>query len=168
MNYFKFYDLPVTIVMDASALKKIYFRNSRELHPDMHAGAEGKELEEIERKSAVNSEAYEVLGDFDLRLKHIVTILSNGSIEAPQLSPEFLMEMMEINESVESMNDEEKAALKKDILERDRNLYEGLGDTIKKDLSGASEDEIEAVKDYYFHRKYLLRILENLDNLASL
>ena len=45
MNYFEFYDIPVTIEVDPSTLKKIYFTNSRELHPDMHAGAEGAELE---------------------------------------------------------------------------------------------------------------------------
>ncbi|MDX1685631.1 MAG: iron-sulfur cluster co-chaperone HscB C-terminal domain-containing protein [Saprospiraceae bacterium] len=168
MNYFEFYDLPMTIEMDKAALKKIYFKNSRKYHPDLHSGATDSEIEEVEKLSSVNSEAYEVLGDFGSRLKHIMTILDGGEIETPQLSPDFLMEMMEINESVENMSEEEKEQLREEVHERDQKLYKELGALVSRDLSGASSDEIDKVRAYYFERKYLLRILENLDNLAAL
>lgn len=168
MNYFDFYDLPVALELDLAALKKLYFNKSRLYHPDHHEGSSADVKAEMEGMSATNSRAYEVLGDFDQRLKHVVEILSGGNIELPQLSPMFLMEMMEINESVEGMGESQKEQLRADIMERDKKSWVALGDLVDRDLTTVSEDEIKQIKAYYFERKYLLRILENLDNLASL
>lgn len=168
MNYFDVYDLPVTLELDKGSIRKQYILNSRKYHPDHHADATPEEREEALRLSTLNTEAYETLGDLGKRLDHIMVILGGGTIEAPKLSPVFLMEMMEINESVESMTEEEKQALRTQIIERDKQAYADMEALHHRDLMTASDDELNRVKSYYFERKYLLRILENLDNLASL
>lgn len=168
MNYFEFYDLPVKLELDKGRIRKQYILNSRKYHPDHHADASPEEREEVLRMSTLNTEAYETLGDFSRRLDHIMKILGGGVVEAPKLSPVFLMEMMELNESVESMTDEEKQVLRSEVKNRNQTALSTLGELKNKDLRTCSDDELDSIKSYYFERKYLLRILENLDNLASL
>lgn len=168
MNYFDFYGLPMSVDLDKGQIKKVYFKKSRELHPDMHSNADSERLKRIEEESAINSKAYEVLSNFDSRLNHLLECLSEGPLESPTLSATFLMEMMEINESVEFMTDADKEELRADVINREAHLKAQLGDLVSQDLRSISEEELDSLKSYFFERKYLLRILENLDNLAAL
>lgn len=168
MNHFEFFDIEPTLEIDLKDLRKKYILNSRKYHPDYHTNASESEVEESLRMSTLNSKGYEVLSDFDHRLHHVVEIISDGKIEKPQLSPAFLMEMMEVNESIESLDEAGKQALKVEINDRDAQAYQALKDLHSKALDTLDEGEKERIKSYYFEHKYLLRILENLDNLASL
>jgi molecular chaperone HscB len=168
MNYFEFLDIPFSLSVDKSQLRKHYFVNSRKYHPDHHSQASAETVERMMEMSTLNTKAYEVLGDFDQRLAYVLELLDGGEIKKYDLSPAFLMEMMEINESIMDMPEEQKEEKKQEILSRDIESYEALGYIVEMDLSTVLEDELRRLKAYYFERKYLLRIIENLDNLASL
>ena len=168
MNHFEFLDMPFSLEIDEARLRKSYFKNSRKYHPDHQGELEPEAAERIMALSTLNTKAYDVLGDFDQRLKYIIKTLDGGEIRKQNLSPEFLMEMMAINEAVSDMMESEKADMKQQILTRDRMAYEGLGDVRTMDLSKATNEDTDRIRAYYFERKYLLRIIENLDNLAPL
>ena len=173
MNYFEFYGLDEAFVIDVKELKKQYFRNSREYHPDFYTLADEESKDAALAKSSINNQAYETLSNFDKRLKYILDI--NGIIDEQlknQIPQEFLFEMMEINEALMELEfnyDENTLSdIRKNIDNQIDNLtYKLMLEvTTYSKMSPQKEDILEKAKDYYLKKRYLLRILENLNNFA--
>ena len=58
MNYFEFYNIPVSFNVDKSALKRTFYANSKKSHPDFYTlESEEKQLEVLEL-STLNNKAY--------------------------------------------------------------------------------------------------------------
>ena len=77
--------------------------------------------------------------------------------EKYQLPPAFLMEMMELNEELN-----EDSAAQIETLEAD--LYAEVEPIINSyDDSKASKPDLLKLKEYYYKKKYLQRILDRLD-----
>ena len=103
-----------------------------------------------------------------LELKDILA--EEGKNQIPQ---EFLMEMMEINENLMELEfdfDKEKYGEVKSNLEKmEAELLESIQFHLQNyDNEESTEEELEAIKNYYLKKRYLLRIQENLNKFASL
>ncbi|SMO47243.1 Fe-S protein assembly co-chaperone HscB [Solitalea koreensis] len=175
MNYFQFYDLPVSFFIDESVLKKKFYAFSKEYHPDFYVNESQEKQDEILELSTLNNNAYKVLSNPDKRLEYILEI--NGLIqdgEKYQLPQAFLMEMMDINEELMDLQmdgDEESLkrvqgqvkAFETDLSEELTYLitdYEGLNTADQK-------KKLLIIKDNYYRRKYLLRIKDSLLMFAA-
>src|SRR4051812_46350655 len=101
MNYFELFDIPVTIAVDTAALAKKYFELQKQYHPDFFTQAdEASQLEALEKSSTVNK-ALKVLKNKDATIQYILKL--KGLVEDEEkypLPPEFLMEVMELNENL--------------------------------------------------------------------
>ena len=76
--------------------------------------------------------------------------------EKYQLPPEFLMEMMELNENL-SENSTAK------INEQEKALYAEVAPIIESyDDTGTTTADLLKVKEYYYKKKYLQRILDRI------
>jgi molecular chaperone HscB len=169
MNYFQFYDIAESFFLSKKQLKKAYLEMSRKYHPDFFT-KEDKELqEEALKMSSINSKAYEVLDDFDARMKYILDI--NNVLEAEgqnKVPNEFLMEMMEINESLMELQFEPDPAAKSKVADDVKTLKESLYLDVEADMmkyvkdADNSESILNHVKDYFLKNKYLKRIEEQL------
>lgn len=162
MNYFELYGIPVTLRPDRQQVKQRFYELSRKYHPDFFSNAtEEDQAEALEKSSAVNK-AYKVFSDPDETTRYVLQL--KGLIEEEekyQLPPAFLGEMMELNELA---MEEEPAAVKARVAAIETELYEPVKDIIAHYADGiTSTDELLQVKDYYFKKKYLNRILEGLD-----
>ena len=172
MNYFEFYGIPESFAPDEALLKKKFYQLSKEYHPDFYAHEDEAKQQEILELSTLNNKAWQTLSDPNKRLEYILKtheLLLEGA--KPQLPADFLMEMMDLNERLMGVDDAEQLghitgevlAIEGDIAEGIARLtagYEQLDDT-------ARESRLNAIADYYYRQKYLLRIRESLNTFAT-
>ena len=157
MNYFELFDIPVNLRVDKSLLAKKYFELQKKYHPDFNThGTEEEQLQVLEKSSDINK-ALKIFRDSDATIKYVLQL--KGLLEEEekyQLPPDFLMEVMELNETLSENSTEEVGIFEKAI-------YAGVKDIIEQynDLT-TTEEALLKVKDYYFRKKYLHRILERM------
>ena len=168
INYYEYFGLPVRLNQNQSDLRKLYYENSRKYHPDFYTLEEEERQEEVLRFSTLNNEAYNVLKNDNKRLKHLLEI--KGAIkegEKEELSQLFLMEMMEINETIMDLQLGDADPTKLTELEQNINqLTDTLNTEIKRiGNSELNESEIASLKECYFRMKYINRLKENIRKL---
>jgi molecular chaperone HscB len=174
INYFQLYQLPQSFHIDAAQVKKKYYELSRLYHPDRFAQAGDAERLEALRMAALNNEAYKTLNNEDALMEYVLKL--HGVLEDEEkysLPPDFLMEMMELNELVSEYEMEpENADLRQQATHAmQAQLQDWAGVVIpltrRYDDGDHSQGLLLQLKDYYFRKKYLLRIQERMNTFAS-
>ena len=167
MNYFELYEIPVSFRPDQAQVKKQYYALSRKYHPDFFGGTDAAQQQEVLEKSAQVNQAYKVFQSEEATIKYILQL--HGLIEEEekfQLPPDFLMEVMELNEQVMELDKEDaaaRAALETAIQTLQNNIYEPVEAIMANYQEGAdTEKELLQVKNYYYQKKYLDRIVQGL------
>jgi molecular chaperone HscB len=159
MNYFELFDLPVSLNVDKSRLAKKYFELQKKYHPDYFTQATEAEQEEALEKSSAVNKALKILKDKDSTIKYLLQL--KGLLEEEEkylLPPDFLMEVMELNEELTA----ESATAINDF---EKDIYSGVQSIIEQyDDAAVTTAELLKVKEYYFKKKYLQRILDRLDD----
>ncbi len=165
-NYFEHFGLQPAYFLDTALLRKRYYERSRQLHPDLAEGS-GLSEEKVQELSATNNQAYKTLLDNGLRLKYLLDLMG-GSVDTEyHPGPEFLMEMMDLNEEVEeavAASDEQGIAM---LTQRTEKLAAEEEETARPFLerfdSGQRDDSVlEALKKYYARLKYYRRLRDHL------
>lgn len=165
MNHFELYQIPISFKPDLVLVKKRFYQLSREFHPDFFAHVSEEEKEKILTISAQVNKAYQIFQDEQALIKYI--LIEKGLLveeEKYQLSPDFLMEVMDLNELLMDASDSaSKEGIRASILTLKNNIYEPVKAIITNYQEGIStEKELLQVKDYYYQKKYLHRILVEL------
>lgn len=162
MTHFELFNLPISLNVDTSGLSKKYFELQRKYHPDRFGQASDAEQEQALQVSAQINRAFKTLKDPDETIKYVLQL--KGLLEEEekyQLSPDFLMEVMELNEELEAgMTDDIQSKI--DQLKNE--LYAAVETIITNYQEGlSSEKELLQVKEYYFKKKYIDRMVDNLE-----
>ena len=165
MNYFELYEIPMTMKVDRGILDKKYFGLQRKYHPDFYSNAsEDEKAEMLERSSMVNK-GYKTFQSDDDTIKYVLQL--KGLLEEEekyQLPPEFLMEMMELNEGLSDTDDSSIQETETKISQTEKHLYEEVQNIIEYyNDANTTNEQLLLVKEYYFKKKYLKRITERLD-----
>lgn len=173
MNYFEFFGLPVALYVDEKALRSAFLKNSKKFHPDFHSLADDAQQAEMLELSTQNNQAYLTLSSPDSRLRYLLELkgLIGEENENPQLPQDFLMDMMDINENLMQLEFHFEQALFDKTLNAVAQIENELETSVKPILEGwdeanGTEEDLEKAKDYFFKRRYLLRIKENLSKFA--
>ncbi|MBK8521187.1 MAG: Fe-S protein assembly co-chaperone HscB [Chitinophagaceae bacterium] len=158
MNYFELFELPITIQIDRTKLAQKYFELQKKYHPDFFAnGTEHEQQQALEISSELNK-ALKTFKNTDLTIKYVLQL--KGLLEEEekyQLPPAFLMEMMELNEEL-------SADSAKQIQELETVLYQDVAHIIENyQEATATTADLLKLKEYYFKKKYLQRILDRLE-----
>lgn len=169
MTYFELFNIPVSLQVDAAVVKAKFYELSRKFHPDFFSQATEAEQEEALEKSSLLNKAFKVFTNKDETLKYVLQL--KGLLEDEEkynLSPAFLMEMMDLNEALMDAKMENNEAaianIKSQISNLEIQLYENIKSVIEHFKDGVStQEELLQVKDYYFKKKYLSRILASLN-----
>ncbi len=161
MNYFELYNIPFSLKPDQQLVKQKFYELSRKYHPDFFSNAtEDEQADVLEKSSAINK-AFKIFSHSDETIKYVLQ--QKGLIEEEekyQLPPDFLMEMMELNEQA---MEADKTEIEKQVSNIQHEIYEPVKAIIEHYKEGiTSKEELLQVKDYYFKKKYLNRILEGL------
>ena len=166
MNYFEVFDIPVQLIIDKAALKKKFFELSRRYHPDYFIQQEPAAQQQALEQSALINKAFKTFTNRDETIKYVLEL--KGLLtenEKYDLPPEFLMEMMELNESLaEAQFDPgERAAVLQKVVQTEAELYGPVKEIIEQYREGeTSNAALRQVKDYYFKKKYLERLKQQL------
>jgi molecular chaperone HscB len=175
MNYFEWFGLPISFSPDQAVVKRKFYELSKKYHPDFYINQPVEKQEEILEQATLTNKAYQTLSKPDLCLPYVLTLkglLQEG--EQVQLPPDFLLEMMDINEALMDLEfdvDAQKlAALEVEIgqlelaLAKEFEYYAQDFDSLPDENQQAS---LEKIKDAYFRQKYVLRIRDSLNRFAS-
>ena len=173
MEYFDFYELPVTFLLDKKKLRRLFLLKSKAYHPDFYTLESEEKQAEILALSTLNNEAYKILSDDEKRLKYILTqkgMIGEGVKNT--MPPAFLMETMEINEQIMEMQFDFDAKRYQELLrvvEAKEVALEARGEQILADYSEINDVEqkkLVEIRDYYLQKRYLLRLKENIAQLG--
>lgn len=170
MNYFEIFGLPVQLKVDKAELPKRFFELSRKFHPDFYANSTPSEQIKALEITANLNKAFKTFQDPDNTLKYVLQL--KGLLEEEekyQLPPDFLMEVLEINEKL--MDAEDDPALKLNLQSAIDNLQTEIYAPVKEIIEHyedgvSSEKELLQVKEYYYKKKYLHRIQHQLNGMS--
>ncbi len=170
MNYFDLFEMPLSLQVDAKELSSKYIEMQRQFHPDFFSKSDAYEQEEMLQKSSMINTGYKLLSNPDETLKYVLEI--KGLLtenEKYDLPPDFLMEMMEINETLTDPENSEIEEMETKINQMQNQLYQSVQNIIENYIDDRTTDEqLLLVKDYYYKKKYINRILERLDGMRNI
>ena len=174
-DYFAFYGLPESFLPDEAALKRLYYAKSRETHPDFHATAPAGHQAEMLRQATLNTDAYRTLSDADQRMAYLLRrhgLLVEGQSE--QLPPDFLMDMMDLNEQLMELETAPGPAAVAPVAAQVQALADTLDAGIQPVLAGYAglpadhrPAALRQVLTYYLKKRYLLRIQRQVATFAA-
>ncbi len=172
MNYYEFYNFPVKFFIDEDLLKKQFYQFSKDFHPDFHALKSEEEQQKMLELSTLNNKAFFVLKSLNTRLEYLLKIKNIlNDDEKYSLPPEFLMEMMDINEEIMELEFEADAEKVISLTNQAKSLESELLEEIEQlakqyDIS-EEESILLKIKDLWYRKKYLLRIRDSLNKFAT-
>ena len=166
MNYFELFGIPVSLKVNKTSLSAKFFDLSKKFHPDYVTRESAAVQDDALENSAMLNQAWKIFGNPDSTIKYVLQ--QKGLLEEEekyQLPPEFLMEVMEINEAI--MDAQDNPELKESVLHKTKDLENEIYEPVREVVENYREDittekELLQVKEYYFKKKYLQRIREQL------
>ncbi len=172
MNYFELFQLPICLTLDAKEVKKRYLKIGREFHPDRYAQASPAEQEKAMQLTSLANTAYATLKNPDKRMGYLLTlmgVMEEG--EKYQLPPDFLMEVMEVNEDLMELEMEDDpsglAAIQKTVNAFEDEMLAELTPYLTHHFKKEDVAELNVLKEHFFKHRYLLRIKERLSKFAT-
>ena len=164
---------PVSFSIDEAALRRAFLLNSKKFHPDFHTLETDERQAEILELSTKNNAAFQTLNDADRRMRYVLQLngLMGDETKNKALPPDFLMEMMEINESLMDLEldfeSEKLATTTEQIRSFENELWKTVAPVVENWSAATNRaGELEAVEDYFLKKRYLLRVEEKLSTFA--
>lgn len=161
MNYFELFGLEEAPVVNKNIISKKYIELQKQFHPDFYTNENEADKDFAMEQSAGINKGYKIFSNKDntieyfLKLKGIIT-----ADEKFNLPPDFLMEMMELNEGFDD-NDNIEKQVEQFEHELEAEVEELLSPKNNIELN---EKQLQYLKLYYYKKKYLKRILDRLDD----
>ena len=171
-QYFEFYQLPVSLNIDTAVLKKLFFEKSRNNHPDFFANASEEIQQKALAESTVNNEAYKTLLNPQTRLKHVLHIYGLLADEDKMaLPPDFLMDMMDLNEEIEMAAEPEGREEVKNKIEAliadNEQEREQLFEQFDTSPTEGKNNILKQLTWVYLKNKYFLRLTQSVSTFAD-
>lgn len=170
MNYFELYEMPVSLQIEKKYLQEKYFELQKKYHPDFFSNESEDEQADVLEKSSMINKAYKTFKNDDETIKYVLQL--KGLLEEEekyQLPPDFLMEMMELNETLMEVDDSSLEETETKISQLQKYLYDKVQNIIEYyNEDNTTSEQLLLVKDYYYKKKYLNRILERLDGMRNI
>lgn len=155
-------------------VKQQFYALSKKYHPDFYINETEEKQQEVLELSTLNNKAFQVLKDANKRLQYVLGL--EGQItegENYALPQDFLMEMMDVNETLMDLQFEPDATKSEQVKTQIDSFENGLKTeleslTIRFDNAVADERTsiLMQIKDNFYRSKYLWRIKESLAKMS--
>lgn len=170
MNYFELFKMPESLQVDRKYLQDKYFELQKKYHPDFFSNESDEEQADVLERSSMINKAYKTFQNSDETIKYVLQL--KGLLEEEekyQLPPVFLAEMMELNELLMDIDDSSLEETETKISQLQKHLYDEVQNIIEYyNEDRTTNEQLLQVKDYYYKKKYLNRILERLDGMRNI
>jgi molecular chaperone HscB len=158
MNYYELFEIDAQPIVAASLVASKYIALQKKYHPDYFTQElENEQADALEMSAHINK-AYNIFKNEDKSLayflEHHQIITTDEKFNLPQ---DFLMEVMELNETLEDDTDTTKK-----IDQFKANLNAGVKELLTTNKTVYTTEELAQLKTYFYQKKYLQRILERL------
>jgi len=169
MTYFELFEIPVQLKVSVASLSKKFFELSKKYHPDYFAN-EQEDLQAVAlEKSALLNKAWKTFQNPDATIKYVLQ--EKGLLEEEEkyeLPPDFLMEVLEINEQLMEIDENaDTNSISSVITQLSSQIYEPVKEIVENYQEGiTTEKELLQVKEYYYKKKYLDRIHRQLAGMT--
>ena len=101
MNYFELFGLPIGFQVDTQKLRAAFMEIQKASHPDKFAQGTTEEQEVALEQSSLANKGFTLLNQKERILPYVLEILGILTPEEKYaLEPDFLMEMMDLNEAI--------------------------------------------------------------------
>ena len=165
MNYFELFGIPVLMRVDASTLRDRY------LEINKRAGDEKNIRADI---SSDAHKAYKIFQHQDETIRYVLQL--KGLLhedEVYEFGPDFLAEANEIFNDLASLEVEHDPTRLDDCEAKTKSLLKEAYDTVQFIIENyeegtTSEKELLQVKDYYYRKKYIQRILDRIYQIRNI
>ncbi|MFT3981490.1 MAG: Fe-S protein assembly co-chaperone HscB [Ferruginibacter sp.] len=160
MNYFELFGFEPAPVVDKSVLSARYFELQKQHHPDFFSQATEAEKENALQLSAAINKAFITFQNEEKTVEYFLQykgIIAEG--EKYQLPPAFLMEMMELNETLDEKDGVEISA---EMAAIDQAISGEVKPVLDNPSLHNDPASLEKLKEWYYKKKYLQRILDRL------
>jgi molecular chaperone HscB len=159
MNYFELFSMPVGFAIDPVKLNQTYISLQKKYHPDYFGQSNEEDQSNALELSSMVNKAYRTFKSKDLTLQYFLQmkgLMEEG--EQYKLPPDFLMEVMDLNEL------KMDGAAQEEITRRAQMLEDEIFSEIKPLLEGYEDEKMTQpdllkIKDYYYKKKYIDRLL---------
>ncbi len=164
MNYFELFGLPIGFQVDTQKLRAAFMEIQKASHPDKFAQGSADEQEAALEQSSMANKGFTLLNQKERILPYVLEIL--GILTPDEkfaLEPDFLMEMMDLNEAWMDAEDETaKQAIIGQVEQLKNEIYAPIQSYMEMDqIDSISQEAMLQIKSYYYKKKYLDRILED-------
>lgn len=165
MNYFELFAIPVSLKVNTKELAPRFFELSKKYHPDFFIKDSAEAQAEALEKSSLLNKAWKTFQSEDETLKYVLQLKNRLEEEEKyELPPDFLMEVLEINESLMDADEPEVAEKIKSAV---NGLYEEIYNPVSQLMENyknetVNDAELSQLKEYYYKKKYLDRISRQL------
>jgi len=175
LNYFEFYDFPISFGLDEQKLKKKFYELSKHYHPDFYVNEDEEKQAEILELSTLNNKAFQVLSDPLKRIEYILSLQDLlADVDKYVLQQDFLMDMMDVNEALMEMEFDHDEVKLSELTQMVDGMERSLFDELKQSTDdfdrreGKDVDSILlTIKDIWYRQKYLLRIRESINKFRG-
>jgi molecular chaperone HscB len=164
MNYFELFGLPIGFQVDTQKLRAAFMEIQKASHPDKFAQGTSEEQEAALEQSSLANKGFTLLNQKEQILPYVLEIVGIMTPdEKYALEPDFLMEMMDLNEAwMEAEDETSKQAIIQQVEQLKNEIYTPIQSFMEVDqIDSISQEAMLQIKSYYYKKKYLDRILED-------
>lgn len=164
MNYFELFGLPIGFQVDTQKLRAAFMEIQKASHPDKFAQGTIEEQETALEQSSLANKGFTLLNQKERILPYVLEILGILTPdEKYALEPDFLMEMMDLNEAwMDAADENSKQTIIQQVESLKNEIYAPIQHYMEMgQVDTISQEAMLQIKSYYYKKKYLDRILED-------
>lgn len=162
-NFFDLFEIPMQLKVDSASIRPRFFALSRQFHPDFFVNRPAEEQQTALEKTSQLNKAWKTFQQPDELLRYVLEIngaWTNG--EKYELSPDFLMEVMEINEAMMDLEEGNKETIQGQVSGLQLSMFEPVAAYFSEQPFVPTPEKLADLKEYYYRKKYLDRIAQGL------
>ena len=160
MNYYELFQFNEAPVIDKKLLSEKYFALQKQNHPDFFTQENEADQEDALQQSASINKAFTTFQNEDKTIEYFLQL--KGVVETDekfQLPNDFLMEMMDINET---LDEKDGVTVTAELAAIEKEMYASIAPVLKDSSKHNDPASLQKLKLYYYKKKYIQRILARL------
>lgn len=166
-NYFELFGLPVQFEVDSSALAAAFLKMQSQWHPDRFASGTDEERRISMQNTSLINQAHDTLKSSRLRSRYLLELSGVSFSDEIETSkdPMFLMQQMELRESIDGVVDADDPL---DKLDEIKAQVKSQVHTLETDFQAKyNEESLDDAKDIVLKMRFMERIFSEIRRLEE-